>query len=501
MQAFSKLLLLKTTIVTPYSNHQSLSFMPRRQLPFFENVTILDAGAEGKAVARVNDLVVFVAFCVPGDVVDIQVISKRKSYCEGKAVKFHHYSELRVDPFCEHFGTCGGCRWQNLSYEQQLKYKQKQIEDHFTRIGKFSFPAIKAILPSPLTTGYRNKLEYTFSDRRWLNADDMALSDDQRQTNGLGFHIPTLFDRVLDINHCFHQPEPSNAIRLAVRDFTLAKGWSFYNPRSHEGFMRNLLIRNTLAGDWMVIVVFAYDAPKEISELMTFIADKFPQITSLIYVINTKQNDVITDQEMLLWKGETYITETMLSPVAGGNQLSFRIGPVSFFQTNPLQAFNLYKTAFDLAAFKGDELVYDLYCGTGTITNFVAPFVAKAVGVEYVPSAIDDAYINSKLNNIDNTVYYAGDLAKVLTADFVKQNGHPDVIITDPPRSGMHESVIKQILEIAPAKVVYVSCNPATQARDIALMIEKYEVSAVQPVDMFPHTHHVENVVLLTLRS
>jgi len=475
--------------------------MPRRQLPFFENVTILDAGAEGKAVARVNDLVVFVAFCVPGDVVDIQVISKRKSYCEGKAVKFHHYSELRVDPFCEHFGTCGGCRWQNLSYEQQLKYKQKQIEDHFTRIGKFSFPAIKAILPSPLTTGYRNKLEYTFSDRRWLNADDMALSDDQRQTNGLGFHIPTLFDRVLDINHCFHQPEPSNAIRLAVRDFTLAKGWSFYNPRSHEGFMRNLLIRNTLAGDWMVIVVFAYDAPKEISELMTFIADKFPQITSLIYVINTKQNDVITDQEMLLWKGETYITETMLSPVAGGNQLSFRIGPVSFFQTNPLQAFNLYKTAFDLAAFKGDELVYDLYCGTGTITNFVAPFVAKAVGVEYVPSAIDDAYINSKLNNIDNTVYYAGDLAKVLTADFVKQNGHPDVIITDPPRSGMHESVIKQILEIAPAKVVYVSCNPATQARDIALMIEKYEVSAVQPVDMFPHTHHVENVVLLTLRS
>jgi len=475
--------------------------MPRRQLPFFENVTILDAGAEGKAVARVNDLVVFVPFCVPGDVVDIQVISKRKSYCEGKAVKFHHYSELRVDPFCEHFGTCGGCRWQNLSYEQQLKYKQKQIDDHFTRIGKFSFPPIKPILPSPLTTGYRNKLEYTFSDRRWLNADDMALPAEERQSNGLGFHIPTLFDRVLDINHCYHQPEPSNAIRLAVRDFTLNKGWSFYNPRSHEGFMRNLLIRNAIAGDLMVIVVFAYDAPDEISQLMNFIADSFPQITSLIYVINTKQNDVITDQEMLLFKGEPYITETMEAPVEGGKKLKFRIGPVSFYQTNPLQAYYLYKTAFDFAGFTGDELVYDLYCGTGTITNFVAPYVKKAVGVEYVPSAINDAHTNSDLNTIDNTVFYAGDLAKVLNEDFVSQNGRPDVIITDPPRSGMHESVVKQILLIEPQKVIYVSCNPATQARDIALMIEKYEVAAVQPVDMFPHTHHVENVALLTLRK
>jgi 23S rRNA (uracil1939-C5)-methyltransferase len=475
--------------------------MPRRQLPFFENVTILDAGAEGKAVARVNDLVVFVPFCVPGDVVDIQVISKRKSYCEGKAVKFHHYSELRVDPFCEHFGTCGGCRWQNLSYEQQLNYKQKQIDDHFTRIGKFSFPPIKPILPSPLTTGYRNKLEYTFSDRRWLNADDMALPAEERQSNGLGFHIPTLFDRVLDINHCYHQPEPSNAIRLAVRDFTLNKGWSFYNPRSHEGFMRNLLIRNAIAGDLMVIVVFAYEAKEDITALMTFLADSFPQITSLIYVINTKQNDVITDQEMLLWKGEPYITETMEAPVEGGKKLKFRIGPVSFYQTNPLQAYYLYKTAFDFAGFTGEELVYDLYCGTGTITNFVAPYVKKAVGVEYVPSAIDDAHTNSDLNNIDNTVYYAGDLAKVLNEDFVIQNGRPDVIITDPPRSGMHESVVKQILLIEPQKVIYVSCNPATQARDIALMIEKYEVTAVQPVDMFPHTHHVENVALLTLRK
>ena len=402
--------------------------MSRRQLPFFENVTIIDAGAEGKAGARVNDLGGFVPFCVPGDVVDIQVISKRKSYCEGKAIKFHHYSELRVEPFCGHFGTCGGCRWQNLAYDQQLKYKQKQVDDHFTRIGKFSYPAIKPILASPLTTLYRNKLEYTFSDRRWLNADDMALPEDQRQTKGLGFHIPTLFDRVLDISHCYHQPEPSNAIRLAVRDFTMQKNWPFYNPRSHEGFMRNLLIRNTLSGNWMVIVVFAYEAPDEIKSLMDFLADRFPERTSLIYVVNEKHNDVITDQEMRLWKGEPYITETMDAPVAGGRQLQFRIGPVSFYQTNPLQAYNLYKTAFDFAGFKGDELVYDLYCGTGTITNFVAPYVDKAVGVEYVPSAIDDAHINSELNDIHNTVFYAGDLAKVLDEEFVKQNGRPDVI-------------------------------------------------------------------------
>jgi 23S rRNA (uracil1939-C5)-methyltransferase len=474
--------------------------MPRRPLPLFENVTIIDAGAEGKAVARVDELVVFVPFCVPGDVVDIQVISKRKSYCEGKAIKFHKYSELRVEPFCEHFGTCGGCRWQNMSYQQQLKYKQKQVDDHFTRIGKFSFPPVKPILPSPLQTGYRNKLEYTFSDRRWLDASDMALPPEERQSNGLGFHIPTLFDRVLDINHCYHQPEPSNAIRLAVRDFTLQKGWSYYNPRSHNGFMRNIIIRNAIAGDLMVIVVFAYKAPEEISQLMTFIADSFPEITSLVYVVNTKQNDVITDQEMLLWKGELFINETMEAPVEGGKPLNFRIGPVSFFQTNPLQAYHLYKTAFDFAGFAGNELVYDLYCGTGTITNFVAPYVKKVVGVEYVPSAIDDAHTNSELNQIENTVYYAGDLAKVLTDEFVELNGKPDVIITDPPRSGMHESVVKQILQIAPHKIVYVSCNPATQARDIALMIEKYELTAVQPVDMFPHTHHVENVVLLTAR-
>ena len=475
--------------------------MPRKPLPLYENVEITDVGAEGKAVARVNDLVVFVPFAVPGDIIDIQVISKRKSYCEGKVVKFHKYSDLRIDPFCSHFGTCGGCKWQHLSYPQQLKFKQKQVLDQFTRIGKFPFPAISPILASPLTQGYRNKLEYTFSDRRWLNAEDMALPVEERLTNGLGFHIPQLFDRVLDISHCYHQPEPSNAIRLVVRDFTLSRGWSYYNPRTHEGFLRNIIIRNTLAGDFMVIVVFAYQAENEVSVLMNFISENFPEITSLMYVINEKHNDVITDQEVLLWKGEAFLTEYMDAPITGGKKLQFRIGPVSFFQTNPLQAYNLYKTTFDYAAFKGNELVYDLYCGTGTIANFVAPYVKKVVGVEYIPSAIEDAHINSQLNRIDNTVYYAGDLAKVLDLDFAATNWQPDVIITDPPRTGMHDNVVKQILQIAPERIVYVSCNTATQARDIALMTEMYEVVAVQPVDMFPHTHHVENVALMQKRN
>lgn len=473
--------------------------MARKPLPFFENVTILDAGAEGKAVARVNEMVIFIPFVVPGDVVDIQVVSKRKSYCEGRATKFHSYSELRVEPFCKHFGTCGGCRWQNMSYAQQLLYKQKQVFDNFSRIGKFEFPELLPILPSALERGYRNKLEYTFSDRRWLDAEDMALPAEERQVKALGFHIPQLFDRVLDIEHCFHQPEPSNKIRLAIRDFTISRNWAFYNPRNHEGFMRNIVLRNTLAGEWMLIVVFAYDAPDDIAALMNFLQVQFPEITSLMYVINTKHNDVITDQEILLWHGKPYITEAMPSPSSSKPLLNFRIGPVSFYQTNPTQAYNLYKTAFEFAELKGTELVYDLYCGTGTITNFVAPYVAKAVGVEYVEMAIEDAHINSEINGISNTVFYAGDLAKVLNEAFVLENGKPDVIITDPPRSGMHEDVIKQMLQIEAEKIIYVSCNPATQARDIALLSAKYKVTRVQPVDMFPHTHHVENVAQLTL--
>jgi 23S rRNA (uracil1939-C5)-methyltransferase len=474
--------------------------MPRRPYPLFENVTILDAGSEGKAVARVNDLVVFVSFAVPGDVVDIQVVARKKSFCEGKILKFHKYSERRAEPFCSHFGTCGGCKWQNMPYDDQLTYKQKQVEDNFTRIGKFQFPAISGILASPLTTYYRNKLEYTFSNRRWLSSADMILPAEERQMNALGFHIPQLFDRILDIDHCYLQPEPSNAIRLASREYALNNKLAFYDARNHTGFLRNLLIRTSTTGNLMVIVVFGFNDREEISKMLDYLSLQFPEISSMMYVVNTKHNDVIADLEISLWKGDPFITEEMPAPDASGNKLRFKIGPVSFYQTNPMQAYFLYKTAFDFAGFIGTELVYDLYCGTGTISNFVASSVKKVIGIEYVPSAIEDAMENSIMNGIHNTEFFSGDLAKVLTTEFVAEHGRPDVIITDPPRSGMHDKVVAQILEIASEKVVYVSCNPATQARDIALLDEKYAVIRVQPVDMFPHTHHVENVVLLKLR-
>lgn len=475
--------------------------MPRRPYPLLENVTILDAGSEGKAVTRVNDMVVFVPYAVPGDVVDVQVVARKKKFYEGKIVRFEKYSENRIEAFCSHFGTCGGCKWQVMPYTDQLKFKHKQVVDAFERIGKFPFPAPTPILGSPLETYYRNKLEYTFSNRRWLNQEDMALPPEERQTNALGFHIPQLFDRILDIDHCYLQPEPSNAIRLAVREYALENQLEFYDARTHEGLLRNLIIRNTTTGKLMVIMVFARPEEAKIKGLMNHLGGLFPAITSLLYVVNEKHNDVITDQEILRWKGDMFIVEEMPSPLSTKPALKFKIGPVSFYQTNPLQAWHLYKTAFDFAGLKGDEVVYDLYCGTGTISNFVAPFASKVVGVEYVQSAIEDANQNSILNGIDNTWFFAGDLAKVLNPDFVRVNGRPQVIITDPPRSGMHEKVIDQLIEIAAEKIVYVSCNPATQARDIALLSGYYEVVAVQPVDMFPHTHHVENVVLLRYRS
>jgi len=475
--------------------------MRKKPLPFFEKVTILDAGAEGKAVARVNDLVVFVPYVVPGDVVDIRVVSRKRNFMEGKAVKFHAYSPDRTEPFCRHFGVCGGCKWQNMPYSDQLKYKQKQVTDNFSRIGRFEFPAVRPIIASENTIYYRNKLEFTFSDRRWLTDEDMQTNPEARQMNGLGFHLPQLFDRILDIEQCYLQPEPSNRIRLALKNFAINNSLIFYNTRIHEGFLRNLVIRNTTTGGLMVIVVFASpEFDGEMKLVLDFLHQEFPEITSLMYVLNTKKNDVITDLQVYPWKGDSYIIEEMPDP-HGGSQLRFKIGPVSFYQTNPLQAYYLYKTAYDFAGFSGDELVYDLYCGTGTISNFVAKSVKKVVGIEYVESAIEDAHVNSDYNGIDNTVFYAGDLAKLLSDEFVRENGQPDVIITDPPRSGMHPKVIDQLLAIGSPKIVYVSCNPATQARDIALLIEKYTVEAVQPVDMFPHTHHVENVVLLKLRD
>lgn len=475
--------------------------MRRKPYPLLENITILDVGAEGKAIARFNEQVVFVPYAVPGDIVDIQVVGKKKKFLEGRIVTMHKPSERRVDAFCSHFGTCGGCKWQILPYEDQLAHKQKQVEDAFLRIGRFSFPPLKPILGSQDTRYYRNKLEYAFSNRRWLSREDMQLPPEDRQMNALGFHIPQLFDRILDIDHCYLQPDPSNAIRNKIRDFALQEQWPFYDARTNEGFLRNLVIRNTTTGHLMVILVFGYRDDEKMDRVMKFTSSSFPEITSLMYVINEKKNDVITDQKILLWSGDPYLVEEMPPATATGSRLQFKIGPVSFYQTNPLQAYHLYKTAFDFAAFRGDETVYDLYCGTGTIANFIAPYVAKVVGVEYVESAIEDAHENSVINGISNTVFYAGDLARVLDAEFVKRNGVPEVIITDPPRSGMHEKVIRQLLEIAPEKIVYVSCNPATQARDIALLDESYEVKAVQPVDMFPHTHHVENVALLIRRG
>jgi 23S rRNA (uracil1939-C5)-methyltransferase len=475
--------------------------MRKKPLPLLENVTILDAGSEGKAVARVDDLVIFVPYVVPGDVVDIQVVSRKRNFMEGRAVRFHAYSPDRAEPFCKHFGICGGCKWQNMPYHDQLKYKQKQVVDNFTRIGRFEFPNVKPILASENTIFYRNKLEFTFSDRRWLTDEDMQKSPETRQMNGLGFHLPQLFDRILDIEQCYLQPEPSNRIRLALKKLALGNNLIFYNTRLHEGFLRNLVIRNTTKGGLMVIVVFARpEFDDEMKQVLDFLHYEFPEITSLMYVLNTKKNDVITDLEVHPWKGDSFIIEEMLDP-HGGPNLRFKIGPVSFYQTNPLQAYHLYKTAYDFAGFKGDELVYDLYCGTGTISNFVAKSVKKVVGIEYVESAIEDAHVNSVYNGIDNTVFYAGDLAKLLNDEFVQKNGWPDVVITDPPRSGMHPKVIDQLLAIGSPKIVYVSCNPATQARDIALLTEKYTVEAVQPVDMFPHTHHVENVALLKLRD
>ena len=478
--------------------------MPRRErkpLPLLENVTIIDAGAEGKAIARIDDRVVFVPFVVPGDVVDIQVVGKKKSFYEGKAVKIHTYSEKRTEAFCSHFGICGGCRWQNMKYEEQLFYKQKQVEDNFRRIGKFEFPDLLPIIASENTQYYRNKLEYTFSERRWMVSTDEPMLPGDKGMLSLGFHVPLIFDKILDISHCFLQPAPSDEIRLAAKKYALENDLTFYNARAWTGFLRNMVIRNNIAGEVMLIMVFGYDDAPAIQQMMAYMGENFPQITSLMYTINTKKNDTISDLEIQLFKGEPFIIEQMPPAIAGGQMLTFKIGPLSFYQTNPLQAYQLYKTVYDFTEFKGNETVYDLYTGTGTIANFVAAAAEKVIGIEYVDSSITDAHENSIFNGITNTRYYAGDMVKVLNADFVRENGKPDVVITDPPRAGMHDKVIKQLMEIGPAKIVYVSCNPATQARDIALMDEFYRVAAVQPVDMFPHTHHVENVALLVKRA
>jgi 23S rRNA (uracil1939-C5)-methyltransferase len=466
----------------------------RKELPLLEKVKITDIGAEGNAVARVDNLVVFVPMLIPGDVVDLKVIKKRKKYLEGKVLKFHEYSPDRIEPRCKHFGVCGGCKWQHLPYDLQLKYKEKQVRDNLVRIGKVDLQELNPILGSEDVFLYRNKLEYTFSNKRWLTKEEVESEEKYDKEGALGFHIPGLFDKVLDISECHLQPEPSNSIRNAVRDYSVKNQLDFFDLREQTGFLRNIIIRNSLDGKVMVIVVFFYDDPEKRNGLLNFLATEFPQITSLMYVINSKKNDSLNDQTPVLFRGEDHLTEEM-------DGLKFRIGPKSFYQTNTRQALALYRTARNFASLTGKETVYDLYTGTGTIANYVAAQAAKVIGVEYVEEAVSDARINSELNGITNCSFFAGDMKDVLTASFFSEHGRPDVIITDPPRAGMHEDVIKIIAGAAPDKIVYISCNPSTQARDIQLLSDSYSVSAVQPVDMFPHTHHVENVVLLTRRS
>jgi 23S rRNA (uracil1939-C5)-methyltransferase len=461
----------------------------KKPIPILENVEILDAGSEGKALARVDNIVVFVPFVVPGDIVDIRVTRRKRSYYEGKAIKFHRYSKNRIEPKCEHFGLCGGCKWQIMPYSDQLKYKQKQVVDNFERIGKLDTSGISPILPTEQEYFYRNKLEFTFSNRKWLTEEEMA-DGQNRNMNGLGFHLPGMFDRVIDVKNCYLQAEPSNSIRLALKKFATDNQFTFYDTREHKGFLRNVIIRTSSTGELMVIVIFAQDNDDDIRLVLGHLKTAFPKITSLMWVINKKLNDTIFDQEVHLFHGNPFIVEEM-------EGLKFKVGPKSFYQTNSAQAYNLYKTARDFAGFKGDETVYDLYCGTGTITNFVAQSVSKVVGIEIVPDAIEDAKHNSELNGITNTCFFAGDLAKLLDADFIAREGAPDIVITDPPRAGMHAKVIDQLLIALPEKIVYVSCNPSTQARDIDLLREKYELTKIQPVDMFPQTHHVENVCLL----
>ena len=466
----------------------------QKQLPILREVTITDVAAEGKALAKVDDIVVFTQYAVPGDVVDIQVTKKKKNYMEGRVVAFHSYSDNRCEAACTHYGTCGGCKWQILPYSEQIRYKQQQVVDNLTRLGHIQLPSISPILGSEKTYFYRNKLEYTFSNRRWLSFDDMQIEHTPEELCGVGFHIPGMFDKVLDIDQCWLQDDISNQIRNEIRSYALSHKLSFFDLRNQEGFLRTLMIRTTSTGELMVVVVFFYDDETRRTALLDHLVARFPKITSLLYVINSKCNDTITDQTIHCHHGSEAIYEEM-------EGLHFKIGPKSFYQTNSEQAYQLYKVARSFADLSGDELVYDLYTGTGTIANFVSRRAKKVIGIEYVPEAIEDAKVNSSINNIDNTLFYAGDMKDILTNDFIAEHGRPDVIITDPPRAGMHEDVIKVILNAAPRRIVYVSCNPATQARDLQLLDEKYRVTAVQPVDMFPHTHHVENVVRLDRRN
>ena len=461
----------------------------RRQI--FENVEVVDAGAKGKTVGKAPDgRVIFMNNTVPGDVVDVQTTKKRKAYFEGVAINFHSYSDKRVEPQCEHFGICGGCKWQHMGYEHQLYYKQKEVENNLRRIGHLDLPKLNPILGSAKQYFYRNKMEFSFSDSRWLTLDEIQSKEEIQDKNALGFHIPGMWDKILDIKKCHLQADPSNAIRLAVKDFAIKNTITFFNPRNQHGMLRTLMIRTTSTGEIMVLIQFYEENIAKRESLLKHLDETFPMITSLQYVINKKQNDTIYDQNIICFSGRDHIIEKM-------EGLRFKINAKSFYQTNSEQAYELYKVARDFAGLTGKELVYDLYTGTGTIAQFVSKSAKKVIGIESVPEAIADAKLNADINKINNVDFFVGDMKSVFNDEFINSNGIPDVIITDPPRDGMHKDVVQQILNIAPEKVVYVSCNSATQARDLALMKHRYAVTKIQPVDMFPQTHHVENVVLL----
>lgn len=464
-----------------------------------KDIEIEGIAAEGKCIAKYEGQVIFVTGVAPGDVADIKVIRKKKSFLEAIPVSINKFSTKRQEPFCSHFGTCGGCKWQHISYDTQVSYKRQQVVDSLQRIAKVPFPEVAPIIQSADTEYYRNKLEFTFSNKRWLSREEIDGGDDLDR-NALGFHIPGRYDKILAIDHCYLQPEPSNAIRLAVSAIAAENNIPFFDLITQKGFLRNLIIRDTSIGEVMVILQVAGDNSEYLSLILDHLQVQFPAITSLNYVINKKGNDTFHDLEVVNWHGKSYITEEMPLPDAPDQVVKFRIGPKSFFQTNTAQANVLYKKAWELADLTNEDLVYDLYTGTGTIANYVAHSAKKVIGIESIEAAISDAKVNADINNISNTDFYAGDMKDLLNNDFINAHGRPDVVITDPPRAGMHADVCKVLLKAAPQRIVYVSCNPATQARDIAILDEKYEVTAVQPVDMFPHTHHVENIVLLEKR-
>lgn len=466
--------------------------MKKKNLPILEHIEITQVAAEGKALARVDDMVVFVPYCVPGDIVDLQVTRKKHSFMEARVLRLIEPSPKRCEAVCRHYGLCGGCKWQILPYEEQLRWKQQQVEDNLKRIGHIDLPEITPILGSRKTYAYRNKLEFTFADHKWLTTEEMKAGVPFEP--GLGFHIPNCFDKVLQIDECHLMPEINNLIRNGIRAKAIELGLTFYNEHAHQGQMRNLMIRSNHRNELMVVVVFGEEMTPSMFQLLDYVRDTFPEIISLMYCCNQKLNDTIGDQEIITYHGLDHIMEEM-------EDLQFKVGPKSFYQTNTDQAYELYKVARSFAQLQPDDLVYDLYTGTGTIANFVARQAKQVIGIEYVPEAIEDAKINAGINHLDNTLFYAGDMKDILTDEFIAEHGRPDVIITDPPRAGMHEDVVNVILNAAPKRIVYVSCNPATQARDLLMMDQKYKVDKVQPVDMFPHTQHVENVVLLTLRN